>query len=183
MKRLFAILSLILGLNTNAQQIVELCPDLGSTFTYTSNTDVDGIYTWTVGPETFVGNSFTYNWTEEGEYTIYLDFISDFGCVDTISYDVSVIPCQETYFYVPNSFTPNNDAVNDVFNFYGYNYNSPQMFIFNRWGELLFQSETIGWDGTYKNNLCQDDVYVYMIRWYDKNNKFYQKIGHVTLLR
>jgi len=183
MKKLFTLVFLILGLNLNAQQTVELCPETNTTFTYSSNAGVNGVYTWTIGSDTFIGNSFTYTWTEEGQYVVNLYFVSNAGCTDTISYNVLVIPCQDTYVYTPNSFTPNGDGLNDVFNIYGYNFSNPEMFIYNRWGELIYNSKNLGWDGTYKGNPCQQDVYVYLIKWVDARGKLKQIVGHLTLLR
>lgn len=183
MKKVLTILSLMLSLNLNAQQIIELCPEANTTFTYSSNAGVNGIYTWSVDSDTFIGNPFIYTWSEEGQHTINLYFVSDVGCVDTISYVVSVVSCQETYVYVPNSFTPNDDGLNDVFNLYGYNFNYPEMFIFNRWGEMIFNSQNLGWDGTYKGQPCKEDVYVYMVRWEDYRGRLKQSVGHLSLLR
>ena len=58
--------------------------------------------------------------------------------------------------------------------------------VFNRWGELIFESfyPTIGWDGYYKNLLSQTDVYVWKLSVVDASSgKQYDYIGHVTLLK
>ena len=49
----------------------------------------------------------------------------------------------------------------------------------------VFQTENIliGWDRTYKTNKCQQDIYIYVIRYNDSENKTYQEIGHINLLR
>ncbi|CAN5880459.1 hypothetical protein BH11BAC7_BH11BAC7_14820 [soil metagenome] len=64
--------------------------------------------------------------------------------------------------YVPNAFTPNKDALNDVFYAEGTDITSFKMRIFDRWGELIFESSTIydGWDGFYKGHKVANDVYV-----------------------
>ena len=58
------------------------------------------------------------------------------------------------------------------------------MSIFNRWGEEIFYTEDsqIGWDGKYKNKICQDGMYVYKIT-YICNDQNFEKIGHVYLLK
>jgi len=69
-------------------------------------------------------------------------------------------------YFVPNAFTPNGDGKNDVFRIVGLYRNIRfNMYIYNRWGQLLFHSENIdnGWDGTYKNAACPPDTYVWMI--------------------
>ncbi len=101
---------MFLGINLKAQQIIDLCPDTKTTFTYSSSAGVDGTYQWTVGSDVFFGNPFIYKWTQPGEFTIYLSFMSYNNCIDTLSYNVLVMPCEETYVYAPNSFTPNGDG-------------------------------------------------------------------------
>jgi gliding motility-associated-like protein len=57
--------------------------------------------------------------------------------------------------------------------------------IFNRWGELLFQSENvgIGWDGYYRGELCKQDVYIWKVRARFSDGEEVEKAGDVTLLR
>lgn len=183
MKKLYTVILLLLGLNVGAQQTIELCPNVNTTFTYNSDAGIEGTYTWVVESDIFVGNPFTYTWKKEGQYKINLSFTSEFGCIDTLSYDVIVIPCENTYMYAPNTFSPNGDGLNDVFNFYGYNYKNAKLFIYNRWGDLIYQSDGTGWDGTYGGSPCQQDVYVYMVQWYDSKNKLKQIVGHLTLIK
>ena len=60
------------------------------------------------------------------------------------------------------------------------------MYIFNRWGELIHEIYTIDgyWDGTYKNIPCQQDVYVWFLKYRFVGNNFFEEIrGHVTLVR
>jgi gliding motility-associated-like protein len=59
------------------------------------------------------------------------------------------------------------------------------MKIFNRWGELIFESNDpkIGWDGYFQGYLCPQDVYIWKIEGLYKNNDKYVKAGNVTLLR
>jgi gliding motility-associated-like protein len=92
---------------------------------------------------------------------------------------------------VPNAFTPDGDAFNQTFipvfssgcAPYDKNYH---LMIFNRWGELLFESYDyqVGWDGTYGGQLVQDGVYVWKIivkrTGVDKRETL---VGHVTLIR
>jgi gliding motility-associated-like protein len=95
----------------------------------------------------------------------------------------------ELILYVPNTFTPDGDQFNNTFFpvlTAGYNVESYDFMIFNRWGELIFESQTVGegWDGTYRNNKCQDDVYTWKLSlrrsFNDDREEF---VGHVSLLR
>lgn len=106
------------------------------------------------------------------------------GCADSIIKQVDIT--DNTDIYIPNVFTPNQDNVNDFFFPVSRNYNVIKMQIFNRWGELIYQCESFssGWDGTFKNKNCPQDIYIYSI---ELNNTFNFKLkkfsGTLTLLR
>ena len=74
-------------------------------------------------------------------------------------------------FYIPNAFTPNGDGLNDVFGVIPrLDYvNQYRISIFNRWGQLLFESSDLnqGWDGTYQGEACPAGAYVYRIVYND----------------
>lgn len=114
------------------------------------------------------------------------------GCTDTAT--AVIIFEEETIYYIPNTFTPDGDMFNQTFQpvftsgFDPFNFS---LYIYNRWGELIFESHNaeIGWDGTYgagaKNvGLVPDGVYTWKIEFKPKNNdnKFID-IGHVTVIR
>lgn len=67
--------------------------------------------------------------------------------------------------YIPNAFSPNGDGINDVFYSYGNDVRSYQLQIYDRWGEMVFESLdfTIGWDGTFRGRAMSTGVYVYQI--------------------
>lgn len=96
--------------------------------------------------------------------------------------------CPST-LYVPNTFTPNNDGKNDSFNAEGTNITDYHMYIFDRWGMLLYESESMDndWDGTFKGREAQIDTYVYKIYYSmnhpDGNPRQHQKVGHVNIVR
>jgi gliding motility-associated-like protein len=85
--------------------------------------------------------------------------------------------------YVPNSFAP--DGANKVFKAEGSNIKTFELSIFNRWGELVFKSNSIneGWDGTYKGIKCQDGTYIWKIIYSDYYSPKKELVGHVNLLR
>ena len=95
----------------------------------------------------------------------------------------------DTYVHVPNTFSPNNDDINDVFlPVVSGGVENYEFEIFDRWGELIFTTSdpTAGWDGSVKSTIAQEGVYVWKINY---RNGFLpsanseQLIGHVTLLR
>jgi len=86
------------------------------------------------------------------------------GCsVDTTVKVFVKIRCGE--IFIPNIFSPNSDGENDVFKVYGKCIEKISMKIYDRWGELLFETsdKTEGWDGTYRDKLMNTGVYVYII--------------------
>jgi len=59
------------------------------------------------------------------------------------------------------------------------------LYIYNRWGELMFESKDVdvGWDGYYNGKLCPQDVYIWKVEGKFINGKTFEKTGDVTLLR
>lgn len=127
-----------------------------------------------------------------GENKIELIATSQYGCSDT------------TYNYVytsadlifPNAFTPNEEAAsggyytvsalnNDVFFPYTSGVTDYNLQVFNRWGELIFESKELkqGWDGYYRGKLCQEGVYVWKARVALSDGRLFHRSGNVTLLR
>ena len=99
---------------------------------------------------------------------------------------LSSLARREEALWVPNVFTPDL-TINNVFRAYGTHIEEFDMYIFQRWGLLIFHSDdmTTGWDGTYKNEPCMSGTYVYLILY--RNNihpgELHKKFGSVTLLR
>jgi len=86
---------------------------------------------------------------------------------------------------LPNSFTPNGDGTNDVFHAVGENITTFKMQIFNRWGELIFESNDIenGWDGTHKGVMSKVDTYVWTVTYSHLTKSTTLLRGHVNLIR
>ena len=96
--------------------------------------------------------------------TTYTLYVTENGCTstDTILVEVEVSPI---YIVVPNTFTPNGNGVNDLFKPEMIGVAQMEMYIFNRWGELLYSWDylTGSWDGTYKGDKVQQGVYVWLL--------------------
>ena len=103
------------------------------------------------------------------------------GC--QVQDDVAII--YSPLIYVPNAFTPDGNEYNNVFKAVTNNIIEFEMTIYNRWGEIVFQSfDTEGfWDGSYAGKPAQDGVYVWKIHYTDLNEARELLVGHVTLLR
>jgi gliding motility-associated-like protein len=101
------------------------------------------------------------------------------------------VTCDKSNVFVPNTFSPNYDGVNDVFFPRGkgiYRINS--MRIFNRWGQQVFDKyqfdandQSAGWDGTIKGKPAGADVYIYAIEVICNNNTILPLRGDITLIR
>ncbi|MFA5574259.1 MAG: PKD domain-containing protein [Brumimicrobium sp.] len=113
--------------------------------------------------------------------TYFVTYIDENGCKATDFLDVYF----ETLLHVPNSFTPDANEFNNEFKAVGGNISEFHMQIFNRWGELLFESYdiNIGWDGNYGNEMCKDGTYVWKIKYVDTEGVAGELVGHVNLLR
>lgn len=120
---------------------------------------------------------------DSGRYEVTLNVTSDKGCKGTITKQIIIE--DETGFFVPNAFTPNNDGNNDLFMPVATNITKYEMSVFGRNGQLVFQSSDIrkGWDGTVKGKLADDNVFVYKITYSDKTGKAKTITGNVTLIR
>jgi gliding motility-associated-like protein len=165
--------------------------DVNQIIDFTNNSQGASSYFWDFGDSnTSIDESpnHLYEETEEGIY-VTLTAISDFGCIDSVSI---VIPFDEQeIFYVPNTFTPDGDNFNQVFNpvFYsGFDPFNFEMLIFNRWGQVIFETHNteIGWDGSYSDQtgIVSDGIYTWKITY--KNPKTDERkilIGHVLVLR
>ena len=128
-----------------------------------------------------------------GNYEVMLVAYSQSGCSDTAFAIVNIK--EELLFWVPNTFSPDDDTYNQTFDpvftsgFDPYNYH---LTIFNRWGEIVFESynHEIGWDGTYGGVSggavfnCQDGTYTWKIKFKARTNgEQIIEIGHVNLIR
>ena len=183
--RYLTLLFTILCLNAYSQQIVRLCPDEPTEFKYHSHSFYPGTFTWTANGQTFNGDEITIKWTTVGDYILTLEFENLLGCSTIETYDVRVIECPTTTLYIPNTFSPNFDGINDSFKPSGINYYKLEFSIYNRWGELIFESYdlTYGWDGTYKGVLQNPAVFVYQAKITYLNDKSVLRVGSITLIK
>ncbi|MFZ5553989.1 MAG: PKD domain-containing protein [Bacteroidota bacterium] len=118
-----------------------------------------------------------------GDYTVTLTVTNAQGCTSTITYYLHI--GTDFSFYCPNAFTPNGGDLNELFMSKGVGISTFSMQIFNRWGELIFESTDInkGWDGTYMGKEAAIDVYIWKVRLTATDGIPYDFIGHVTLIR
>jgi gliding motility-associated-like protein len=154
-----------------------------------TNTSVNATeFQWFFGDGTesdFVSTKHTYD--SIGCYQVVLVVSAQDGCTDTAVQVVCVK--DELLIYVPNTFTPDGDGLNDIFLpvlTAGYRPGTYEFAIYNRWGERFFYTEDVdqGWDGTFKGNEVQVGTYTYTIKFKSSmDNNVYTFNGHVNLIR
>jgi gliding motility-associated-like protein len=99
--------------------------------------------------------------------TTYTVIVKKGGCYDTAQVTITVLEnvCGEPGVFIPNAFTPNDDGNNDIVYVRGGNIERMTFRIFDRWGELMFETndQNVGWDGKFQNKLMNPDVYVFYL--------------------
>lgn len=128
-------------------------------------------------------SSFTYSWTPTqgltsptsqqtlatvSETTNYTVTVTDGICTEsaTVQVKVMAVVCDRTFVYVPNAFSPNGDGKNDLLKVRSAIATEIEFKVFDRWGELVFETTDIntGWDGTFRGRKLDPDVYDYYLR-------------------
>ncbi len=137
----------------------------------------DAWYVWQNGS---TSNEFLIN--TEGDYQVIVT--NDCGS-DTATFSVAEINCF-CEVYIPNTFTPNGDEYNGIFEA---KTDCPlELFefeVYNRWGELIFSTQdiNIGWDGTYNGRQVQDGTYTWKIKYRFAEYAPAENTGHVNVIR
>ncbi len=125
----------------------------------------------------------THFYNAEGHYRVTLQIHSLADCIDEKTEEIYVAP-----FFIPNSFTPNNDGKNEVFfdAHHIMDVDKYSMVIWNRWGEKVFSTDSYDkpWTGVDPSgNPAQNGIYVYVISVNTKAGKLLEYKGTVNLLR
>jgi gliding motility-associated-like protein len=106
------------------------------------------------------------------------------GCNEVRSLPVTGRALPDDIF-IPNSFSPNGDGLNDVLKVYGYTISEMQFMVFNQWGEKIFESrsQATGWDGTHRGKVQPSGVYIYVCRMVLKDGSVVNRKGSINLIR
>jgi gliding motility-associated-like protein len=115
-----------------------------------------------------------------GVYYIKGESIS--GCIGTDSIEVK--RCIIPFINIPNVFSPNGDSINEKFIITGEGIDELDFVIYNRWGERIFETTGLPviWDGRFKNNICEEGQYVYILR-YHLPDRWVNKSGTIYIIR
>ena len=166
--------------------------DISNTFVNFTNESTGGVdFTWDFGDGS--DNEFGYNSSHEfpnensGTYVVTLIASEGTDCADN---ERLVIQINDVLiFYVPNTFTPDDDPFNPIFIPVfgsGLDESDYELIIFNRWGEVVFETRDVyeGWDGTYKGQPVKDGTYVWKLEFLETmSDKRHSYHGHVNVLR
>ncbi len=160
---------------------------------YTNNQSFGGgSYEWDFGDgETSTEFEPIHTYTTEGIYDITLIASSVDGCTDTARLESIIRVEKAAQMLMPNAFTPGKDGQgsgdgnNDTFLPLTRGVTEFQMMIFNRWGQLLFETRNaeVGWSGYFNGKLCQQDVYVYRITAKYESGQIITRVGDIHLMR
>lgn len=141
-------------------------------------------YQWFFGDgqsSVLVNPSNTYS--TPGTYDVTLIATDVKGCLDSITKLITIE--EEYYVYVPNTFTPDEGRFNEYFEASTIGVKQLSVEIYNRWGELVFESNDIHfqWDGLYNKSQAKEGTYSYKLNCVTNSNIELKFVGHVTLLR
>ena len=184
-----------------ANPIAEFSPSINIVTEYNGTIDFTNLssgatqYVWTFGDNSSSTSeenpSHDYAGQNQNTWLVTLVASTPLGCADT-AYS-TIVYQEELIFYVPNTFTPDNDDYNQTFQpvfTAGYDPYDYVLYIFNRWGEVIFESRDSkkGWDGSYGNNgeveLVQDGTYTWKLEFkVTKTDERKMVVGHVNILR
>ena len=167
----------------------EVCDGDSAVVLFTALANLPGYNEWSYIGNTYQQNNLNISFESEGMFTLSVVHYSN-GCVSNPQQTVITVElCPNDIFYIPNSFTPDGDEHNNLWlpiltsGFDPFNYN---MTIFDRWGEVIFETNNAyeGWDGTYNNQMVPTGIYTWRMTLHsidDDGRKVI--IGSVTVLK
>ncbi len=174
-------------MNAGADKIIQAGISITLTPTYSND-----VINWLWSPASGLSctNCITPIATPGGTTTYTLKIQNNGGCSAEDQVTI-VVTCDNENIFIPNTFSPNGDGVNDVFFPRGRGINMIRgMKIFNRWGQLVFERSNFyandpasGWDGLVGGKQVPSDVYIFVIDVICNNGKVITKKGNVTLLK
>jgi|TARA_R110000822_G_scaffold202105_3_gene339138 gliding motility-associated-like protein len=176
------LLFILLPFSLFSQETYDNCENIPLQY-YQVEYDIGKEYYWNISGGAIAysdSNTLTVQWPNEvGTYIISV-YTTTFDCDgDTSYYEVKIEDCPSQIF-IPNSFTPSRDNINETFYVHGVDKDEIKSFIiYNRWGEIVYEvNDNTPWDGTYKGKNCQIGTYTYSVKTWGEHY-----IGTVNLIR
>ncbi len=174
----------IAGFDYNPKKVTNFNP----TVDFTDESEKASFWQWIFDDDGFAAEpNPTFTFPDTGVQVVTQIVTHESGCQDTATARIDIVP--EIRYFLPNAFTPNTDGSNDLFLPVGFfegirNY---QMTIWNRWGELIFETTnpSEGWNGKKNNSgeLAPVGVYVYYVRFTGPRGEDFEYKGYATLIR
>ncbi|MEZ7886517.1 MAG: PKD domain-containing protein [Flavobacteriales bacterium] len=169
------------GFESDLYTVSYLEPTVNITNTSTGETSCfydfgDGAFTTDCNP--------THDFEDVGFLEVVQTVTNNFGCFDIATVMITV---EGHLFYAPNTFTPNNDGLNEIFKPLAVGVSKYEFRIFNRWGEVIFETEdhNEGWNGSVNrgSSYAPNGTYTYQVIVNDFTGYPHEYNGHVTLTR
>ena len=147
------------------------------------------VYYWNLGDLTLTQeDSPQHRYISAGNYCVKLITVANYTtgiptCIDSLEKCLEILPL--SVCFVPSSFSPNDDEINDIFAAKGSRITDFELVIHNRWGEQVYRSFDInnGWDGRYGDSNAPIGNYLYTVYYRDSNYRPHLLKGNVVLLR
>ena len=160
-----------------------------ATVIFTNNSSNANIFEWDFnGEDVSIDENPSHTFGTSGnQVNITLIASNEGGCADTAYLTLEVV--EDLLFFVPNAFTPDGDKFNQTFSpvfTTGYDARTYNFQVYNRWGELIFESNDpeIGWDGSYQNKLAQQGTYIWKLSFKSSSSDLkISKSGTLQLLK
>jgi hypothetical protein len=168
-----------------SSEIIDLCSDSHEQ-SYLAEDSIGITYGWFIdnSKQPTLDNQLFVQWYDTtNTYTVKVIAYDEIGCESEPKLiSVKTESCQR--FFAPNSFTPNGDGVNDIYEIRGLSVYRPVLKIFNRWGLEVYVSSNLWWTGDSGTGYyCENGVYNWVIEYIDKDGFHKQESGYVALIR
>ncbi|WP_143305020.1 PKD domain-containing protein [Chitinophaga vietnamensis] len=145
---------------------------------------------WTPATDLSCTDCLTPTAIPKSDITYLVSVVNQWGCTSSDEISIKLI-CSSSMLFIPNTFSPNGDGQNDIFYIRGKGVQTVRVFrIFNRWGQMVFEranfntdDPTFGWDGRFKGNPLNPDVFVYYAEVVCDKGEVSILKGNITLLR
>jgi len=172
--------------NFNAKPEAELYVEVkDAQYQFMNQSTYADSYTWFFGDgDSSKISSPSHTYTIPGEYEVILVAYDSIGCTDTFRLGIFHVIHDINYF-IPSAFTPNGDGINDIFKVYGASLKSAHLMVYDRSGEMVFESQNVGdsWDGTFHGQKLNLGVFVYYAEITTLKDEVVILKGDVTLMK
>lgn len=159
-------------------------PETNKPTTFINQSQGATLYGWDFGDGNITNEENpVHQYDKTGSFNVCLTATNEYGCSDKKCKTVysDVLPLAD----VPTGFTPNGDGNNDIIFVRGFAIQTIDFKIFNRWGQLVFESTNAerGWDGTFNGKPQEMDSYAFLLNVTFKDGTHLNKKGNITLIR